>query len=104
MAQQKLTPAVDGLDSSISRGGSLLVVSHLFVIPILVSWVGLEKKQTNLNLEVKNIFARSHSEHHCWICPYKQAPKIVALLHVAGAPHFSPLSFLPSLSLTLCVS
>ncbi len=47
MAQQKLTPAVDGLDSSISRGGSLLVVSHLFVIPILVSWVGLEKKQTN---------------------------------------------------------
>ncbi len=39
MAQQKLTPAVDWLDS--------LVISHLFVVPILVSWVGLEKKQTN---------------------------------------------------------
>lgn len=55
-------------------------------------------------MEAKNIFASSHSEHHCWICPYKEAPKIVALLHVAGAPHFSPLSHPLSLSLSLYVS
>jgi len=45
MAQQRRTPAVDWLDSSMGPGGSLLVVSHLFVISILVSWVGLEKSK-----------------------------------------------------------
>jgi hypothetical protein len=46
-AQQSLTPAVDWLDTSIGRGGLVLVVSHLFAIPILVLWVGLEKSKCN---------------------------------------------------------
>jgi hypothetical protein len=37
------TPAVDWLDGLIGQGGLLLVVSHLFAVPILVLWVGLEK-------------------------------------------------------------
>jgi hypothetical protein len=77
------------------------------VVPILVSWVGLEKNVNKLKLGGEKyfckviFFARSHSEHHRWICPYKEAPKIVALLHVAGAPHFSLLSPPPPLSLSL---
>jgi hypothetical protein len=39
----ELASAVDWLDSLIGPGGLLLVVSHLFVVPVLVSWVGLEK-------------------------------------------------------------
>jgi hypothetical protein len=39
--QQSLTPAVDWLDSLIGPGGLLLVVSHLFAVPVLVLWVGL---------------------------------------------------------------
>jgi len=27
----------------LARGGLLLVVSHLFAVPVLVLWVGLEK-------------------------------------------------------------
>jgi hypothetical protein len=36
-------------------GGLLLVVSHLFVVPILVSWVDL-KRCKQLNLDVRNSF------------------------------------------------
>ncbi len=35
--------------------GLLLVVSHLFVVPISILWLGLEKK--NYNLNVRNVFA-----------------------------------------------
>jgi hypothetical protein len=34
----------DGLDSLIGPSGLLLVVCHLFAVPVSVSWVGLEKK------------------------------------------------------------
>jgi hypothetical protein len=57
-----ITPAIDWLDSLIGPAGLLLVVSHLFAIPVLVLWVGLEKcKQLKLGCE--NFFAGSHSEH-----------------------------------------
>jgi hypothetical protein len=39
--------AVDWLDNLIGRGGLLLVVSHLFTIPVLVSWLVLGKKVNN---------------------------------------------------------
>ncbi len=32
-------------DSLIGPGGLLLVVSHLFAVPLLVLWVGLEKSK-----------------------------------------------------------
>jgi hypothetical protein len=35
----------------IGPSGLLLVVSHLFAIPILVLWVGLEKKKKKLGCE-----------------------------------------------------
>jgi hypothetical protein len=41
---QSLTvPTVDWLDNLIGQGGLLLVVSHLFAVPVLVLWVELEK-------------------------------------------------------------
>jgi hypothetical protein len=46
--------------------GLLLVVSHLFAITILVLWVGF-KKRKKLNLDVRIIFAGSHTEHS-WGC------------------------------------
>jgi hypothetical protein len=46
----------DWLDSLICPGGFLLVVSHLFAVPVLVLWVGLEKSK-ELILDVRNIFA-----------------------------------------------
>jgi hypothetical protein len=30
----------------IGRGGLLLVISHLFAVPVLVSWVGFQKSKT----------------------------------------------------------
>jgi hypothetical protein len=36
-------------------------------VPVLVLWVGLEKSK-ELNLNVKNIFAMSHTQHHHWRC------------------------------------
>lgn len=43
-ALQMSKPAiVDWLDSLIGPGGLLFVVSHLFAVPDLVLWVGLEK-------------------------------------------------------------
>jgi hypothetical protein len=48
----------------IGPGALLLVVSHLFVIPILVLWVGVGKKNRQLKyLDVRNIIAGSHAEH-----------------------------------------
>jgi hypothetical protein len=44
----------------IRPGGLLLVVHHLFAVPVPVSLVGLQKKVNKLNLEVKNTFAESH--------------------------------------------
>jgi len=38
--------------------GLLLVVPHLFAVPVSVLWVGLQKS-TLLNLDVKNIFILS---------------------------------------------
>jgi hypothetical protein len=38
-----MLPVSDWLDSLIGPGGLLLVVYHLFAVPILVLWVGLEK-------------------------------------------------------------
>jgi len=45
----------------IRPGGLLLVVSHLFLVPVSVLWVGLQKS-TQLNLDVKNISAGSHTD------------------------------------------
>ncbi len=42
-AQPRLTPAVDWLNDLIGPGGLLVVVSHLFAVPVLVLRVGLEK-------------------------------------------------------------
>jgi hypothetical protein len=42
--------------------GLVLVVSHLFAVSVLVLWLGLRKSKL-LNLDVRNIFARSHTDH-----------------------------------------
>jgi len=42
-AQQRLTPAVDTFDWS--RWVVISLLPHLFVVPILVLWVGLETKK-----------------------------------------------------------
>ncbi len=59
--QQSLTPAVDPdvdlLDRLIDSGVLLLVVSHLFAVPVLVLWVRLGKR-AYLNLDVKNHFCK----------------------------------------------
>ncbi len=44
----------------IRPGGLLLAVPQLFAVPFSVLWVGLQKN-TELNLDVKNIFAGSHA-------------------------------------------
>jgi hypothetical protein len=41
----------------IGPGGLLLVVHHLFVVPLSVLWVGLQKSKW-INLDVKNIFCK----------------------------------------------
>jgi hypothetical protein len=46
----------------IHQAGLLLVVSHLFAVSVSVVGVGLQKSK-ELNLDVKNIFAVSHTEH-----------------------------------------
>jgi hypothetical protein len=46
----------------IGAGGLVLVVSHLFDVPISILLVVLQKTK-QLNLDVKNIFAGSHTEH-----------------------------------------
>ncbi len=43
-------------------GGLVLVVSHLFDVPISILLVVLQKTK-QLNLDAKNIFAGSHTEH-----------------------------------------
>jgi hypothetical protein len=47
----------------------LVLVSGLFAVPVLVLWVGLGKSK-QLNLDVRNIFAGSLTEH-CWSCSIK---------------------------------
>jgi hypothetical protein len=44
----------------------LLVVPHLFALPVLVLWEGLQN-HTELNVDVKSIFEGSHAED-CWRC------------------------------------
>jgi hypothetical protein len=44
----------------IGAGGLLLVASQTFAIPVSVLWVGFQKS-TQLNLDVKNTFAGSHT-------------------------------------------
>ncbi len=41
----------------------LLVVAHLFAVPVSLLWVGLQKS-TQLNLDVKTIFEGSYTEPH----------------------------------------
>ncbi len=45
----------------IGPGGLLLVISHIFAVPVSVLWVGLQQS-SQLNLDVKNIFAGSHTD------------------------------------------
>jgi len=40
-----LLPVFDWPTVMIDPGGLLLVVSHLFAVPVFVSWVGLEKSK-----------------------------------------------------------
>jgi hypothetical protein len=63
MAQQSLTPAVDWLDSLIGQGEFLLLVSHLFAVPVL-DFMGGVGKSKKVNLDVRDIFAGLHTEHH----------------------------------------
>jgi hypothetical protein len=52
----------------IAPSGLLLVVSHALAVPVSVLWVGLEKKLVHKsNLDVRNIFARSHTGRW-WRC------------------------------------
>jgi hypothetical protein len=44
-AQQNLAPTVAWLDRSIGAHGLLLVLAHLFAVPILALWMGLEKSK-----------------------------------------------------------
>jgi hypothetical protein len=62
-AQQSLTPAVDWLDSLIGPGEFLLLVSHLFAVPVL-DFMGGVGKSEKVNLDVRDIFAGLHTEHH----------------------------------------
>jgi len=41
------SPVADWLDSLIRPSGLLLVVSHVYAVPVSVLWVGLEKKVSN---------------------------------------------------------
>jgi hypothetical protein len=50
----------------IGPGGFAISSSHLFVVPILVLWVGLEKSK-KLNFDVRNIFVGSYTEPR-WGC------------------------------------
>jgi hypothetical protein len=59
----------------IGQRGLLLIVSHQFVVVVLVLRVML-KKRKEVNLDVRNIFARSHIKH-CWKCP--NTPNVVLL-------------------------
>jgi hypothetical protein len=45
--QQSLTPAVDWLNSLIALRGLLLVVSHLFAVPVFSFMCGVGKKVHN---------------------------------------------------------
>jgi hypothetical protein len=52
----------------IGPGGLLLVVlSHLYVVPVSVWRVGLQKKYITNKLECEKCFCSSHTEHH-WRC------------------------------------
>lgn len=46
--------------------GLLLVLPHLFVVPISILWVELPQKEKK-NLDVKIFFVRPYIEH-CWKC------------------------------------
>jgi hypothetical protein len=65
-----LLPICDSLDSVIGlRGLLLLLVLPQFAAPSSVPWVRLEKGLglKEYNLDVRNIFVGSHTEHH-WRC------------------------------------
>jgi len=46
----------------IGPGGLFLVLHHLFAVPVSVLWAGLQKSKQLLHLDMKNIFAGSHTE------------------------------------------
>jgi hypothetical protein len=50
----------------IGPGEFLLLVSHLFAVPVL-DFTGGVGKSKNVNLHVRDIFAGLHTEHH-WRC------------------------------------
>jgi hypothetical protein len=80
--------AVDWLDSLLGPGGLLFVVSHPFAVPVLVLWLGLEKSK-QLNLNVRNIFAGSHTEH-CWRCScivHSSTMKYISIPHEGDPWH-----------------
>jgi hypothetical protein len=62
-----LPASSDWVDSLIGPSGLLLVISHVLAVPISVLWVGLEKKVSKYNLDVRNNFARSHTGRW-WRC------------------------------------
>jgi hypothetical protein len=45
----------------VGPGGLLLVLHHLFAVAVSVVWAGLQKSK-QLNLDMKKIFAGSHTE------------------------------------------
>jgi hypothetical protein len=51
----------------IGTGGFVVVVPHLFSVPVSVLWMGLQNYLNNYTLDVKNILAGSHTEHR-WRC------------------------------------
>ncbi len=59
-----LIPHVPSPIIIIGPGGLLLVVPHLYAIPVSVLWVGLHKS-IRINLDAKKYFAESHPEHRC---------------------------------------
>jgi hypothetical protein len=46
----------------IGPGGLLLVLHYLFAVPVSVLWAGLQKSKQLLHLDMKSIFAGSHTE------------------------------------------
>jgi hypothetical protein len=63
---QLLLPVSDRPTIMIGAGGLLLVVSHLFAVPVFILWVGLEKS-IKLKLGCEKYFVGSDTEH-CSSC------------------------------------
>jgi hypothetical protein len=65
-------PCVDWPNSLIRPGGFLLVVSHLFAVPVLVLWVGLKKEYiTKIEYEKYFCMITHILGTHSWRCSTK---------------------------------